>query len=68
MALLDILELGELLLSWRLYIGIAITCAICVLVFQIVSDDTIGWFICVPIGIIGLILGFRWQVRAGDKL
>lgn len=66
MALLDILEFGELLLSWRLYAGLAITGAICWLVFQIVSDETIGWFFCAPIGIIGLILSFRWQIRAGD--
>ena len=52
---MDLLEFGELLLSWRPYVGIAITCAACRLVFQIVSDDTIGWFFCAPIGIIGLI-------------
>lgn len=68
MALLDILEFGELLLSWRLYVGLAITCAIGWLVFQIVSDETIGWFFCAPIGIIGLTFSFRWQIRAGDKL
>ena len=68
MALLDILEFGELLLSWRLYVGLAITGAICRLIFQIVSDDTIHWFFCAPIGTIGLILSFRWQIRAGDKL
>ena len=68
MALLDLLEFGELLLSWRLYVGIAITCATCWLVFQIVSNETISWSLCIPIGIIGLILDFRWQIRAGDRL
>lgn len=68
MALLDILEAGELLLSWRLYAGVAITAAICRLVLQIVSNDTIGWFFCAPIGIIGLVASVRWQIRSGDGL
>jgi hypothetical protein len=64
MALLDILELGDLLLSWRLYVGIAITALLCWLVVLLVPSETISWTICVPLGITGLILSFRWQVRA----
>ena len=67
MALPDILEFGELLISWRLYAGLAVTCAICRLIFRIVSDETIVWFVCAPIGIIGSKPGFRRQIRAGDE-
>ena len=66
MARRDPPEFCERLLSWRLHVGIAMALATCRLVSRIVSDDTIGWFFCAPIGIIGLTLGFRWQIRAGD--
>ena len=64
MALLDILELGDLFLSWRLYVRLAITALLCWLVLQLVPSEAVGWAICVPIGMTGLVLSFRWQVRA----
>ena len=64
MALLDLLELGVLFLSWRLYVGIAVTAALCWLVFALIPDETIAWIVCAPFGITGLVLSFRWQIRA----
>ena len=64
MALLDILELGDLLLSWRLYLGIAVTALLCGLVFLLAPSEPIRWAICVPLGISGLLFSFRWQIRA----
>lgn len=64
MALLELLDLGELFMSWRLYVGLAATGVVCWLIFQAISNETIGWAICVPAGIIGVVLSFRWQIRA----
>jgi hypothetical protein len=65
-ALDDLFELGDLLLSWRLYVGIAITCGVCWLLLQAIPNETIGWAVCIPFGIVGFILSFRWQVRADN--
>ena len=64
MALLDILELGELLLSWRLYLGLALTALLCWGIVHVVPSEALQWIICIPLGFIGLILSVRWQVRA----
>ena len=63
MAILDLLELGDLIMSWRLYVGIAITAAICFGIMQVAPTDTVGWAISIPVGLIGLFLSFRWQIR-----
>ena len=63
MAILDLLELGDLLLSWRLYVGIAITVAICLGIMQVAPNDTVGWAISIPVGLTGLLLSFQWQIR-----
>lgn len=60
----DLFELGELFLSWRLYLGLAITVLICWAVVAIVSSQTAQILVCVPIGIIGFVMSWRWQVRA----
>ena len=67
MALFDLLEIGELFLSWRLYVGLAFTVALCVLAFSLIpssAPDWVDWVVCVPIGVAGAILSFAWQVRA----
>jgi hypothetical protein len=64
MALTDLFDLGDLFLSWRLYVGIAITAGLCWLVFMLTPNETVAWFVCTPLGIAGLALSFRWQVRA----
>jgi hypothetical protein len=67
LALLDLLEVGELFLSWRLYVGIAATALACWPVIAFVPNQTIVLAICIPIAITGILLSFRWQVRADTK-
>lgn len=64
MALPDLFEFGDLLLCWRLYVGIAATTAPCWLIFQFIPNQTFAAVIGVPLGIVGVILSFRWQLRA----
>ncbi len=54
----------DLFLTWRLLIAICVTAAIIFLVFTVVQDETTRWVICTPIGLAGVILGFRWQAKA----
>jgi hypothetical protein len=67
MALLDLLELGDLLLSWRLSVGIAATGALCWLIFHFAPNPTLAAVIGVPLAIAGVILSFRWQLRVDMK-
>ncbi len=70
MALLDLLEIGELFLSWRLYVGIAITVALCVVFFSLIpsgAPDWVAWSICAPTGVAGVVLSFAWQVRSDSS-
>lgn len=60
----DLLELGELFLSWRLYVGFALTGLLCWLICSVVSHQTAQLVLCIPLGLIGVILSFRWQIRA----
>ena len=59
-----LLEIGELFLSWRLYVGLAITAATCWAIVSLVSNQGMQLAICIPIGVAGLIASWRWQVRA----
>ena len=59
-----ILEIGELFLSWRLYVGLAVTAAICWLIVALVPNQILQLVICIPVVIAGLIVSWRWQVRA----
>jgi hypothetical protein len=68
---LDLIELvssiGELLLSWRLYLSFIIALGIVWLVFAFVPNEIARWIICSPVVIIGVVGGFYWQIRA-DRL
>jgi hypothetical protein len=59
-----LLEIGELFLSWRLYVGLAITAATCWAIVSLVSNQGMQLAICIPIGVTGLIASWRWQARA----
>ncbi|KRB07970.1 hypothetical protein ASD86_09210 [Lysobacter sp. Root690] len=50
MALMDIVEIGEALLSWRFYVGTAVTAALCWLVFTCIPNETVAWVIAAPLG------------------
>jgi hypothetical protein len=62
-----ILDIGEIFLSWRLYVAIALTGLVIWGVIGLVSDQTARWVTCVPLGIVGFAVGFYWQVRAAFK-
>jgi hypothetical protein len=62
--MLDFIELGEYFLSWRLFLGFALTGLLCWLIVSVVSNQTAQWVICTPIALAGIILSFRWQDRA----
>jgi hypothetical protein len=63
-AMLDWLEIGELFLSWRLYVGLALTGLLCWLIVSIVSSHAVQLVICIPVGLAGRVLSFRWQIEA----
>ena len=58
-----VLWIGEWLLSWRLYVGLALTALGCWLLVLAIPDYTVQWIICAPLGLIGAFLSFRWQIR-----
>lgn len=59
-----LLEIGELFLSWRLYVGFVITGLLCWLSFTSISNESVRLLVCVPVGLVGVFLSFRWQIRA----
>ena len=59
-----ILDIAEIFLSWRLYVMIALNALVIWGVISLVPDQTARWIICVPLGIVGVVVGFYWQVRA----
>lgn len=65
--MLDWLEIGELFLSWRLYVGLALTGLLCWLIVSIVSSQAVQLVICIPVGLAGVVLSFRWQMEADSS-
>jgi hypothetical protein len=59
-----ILGIGELLVSWRLYVGLAVTAAICWVVVALVPSRSLQLALCIPVVIGGVKASWRWQVRA----
>ena len=63
--MLDVLDFITALIDgfvyWRLFLSLCIMGGIIFLVFVLVHDQSARWVICMPIGLVGLILGFRWQ-------
>jgi hypothetical protein len=57
-------DLIELLLSWRLFLGIGITVLCCWILFSTFPMDTTKWALIIPAGLIGGFLSFRWQIRS----
>ena len=65
--MLDWLEIGELFLSWRLYVGFALTGLLCWLITSIVSSQAAQLVICIPVALTGVVLSFRWQIEADSS-
>ncbi len=66
--MLELLEIGELFLSWRLYVGLALTGLLCWLIITVVSNQTAQLAICIPVGLVGAVLSFRWQIDADSGI
>jgi hypothetical protein len=64
MSILDIIEIGDVLLSWRFYVGLAITGIVCWLAIAFIPNETAAWAIAIPAGVVGFVLSFRWQHQA----
>lgn len=62
--MLELLEIADLLLSWRLWLGIAVTASVCYSTVLLVPDRNVYLLVIVPVGIVGVILSFWWQIRA----
>ena len=60
----DLADLVDLFLSWRFYLGLALTAAVCPGVIQRVDTDVLRWVFCIPIATTGMLLSFHWQHRA----
>jgi hypothetical protein len=64
MAWLELLELFDLVRSWRFYGGIAATILLVWSVFQFIPNQSVAWVICIPLGITGSFLSLTWQSDA----
>jgi hypothetical protein len=60
----DVGEIGGLVGSWRLIVGIVFTCGLCLIVIFAIPNEILRWAICLPVGIGGSVLSVRWQVRS----
>ena len=60
-------SIAELLTSWRLFLSLAVTVGLVVLVLMLVPNEIARWIICTPIVILGAIGSFYWQAKA-DRL
>lgn len=62
--MLDLLELLEVFLSWRLYVGWALTGVLCVALGEVIPNETARLVVLIPIGAAGFVLAFYWQIKA----
>jgi hypothetical protein len=66
MSLLDLLDIADMFVHWRFFVGIGMTALLCGLIVLAVPTTGLAWLLCVPLGLLGLWLSFRWQSQAGD--
>ena len=57
-------EIGGLVGSWRLIVGVVITCGLCVFIVLAIPNEILRWAVFLPVAIGGTVLSFRWQVRS----
>ena len=51
--------------AWRFCLCAALTTSIIGLICAVVHQQPLQWLLCLPIGLLGLFAGIRWQSRAG---
>ena len=61
-----LLYLGEFLLSWRLYVGLALSAAACWLAVSLLPQAA-EWPAGLVLGLAGIFLSFWWQIRADSS-
>ncbi|MBW8367838.1 MAG: hypothetical protein K0M70_08275 [Arenimonas sp.] len=54
----------DLVVYWRMWVGLAITALVCWLLFVALPGPTAPWMVCLPVGVVGAFFAFRWQHRA----
>ncbi|MFD0739779.1 hypothetical protein ACFQZQ_10850 [Lysobacter koreensis] len=59
-----IVGIVDLFAYWRLGVGLALTALACWLLVVLIPNDTAQWIVCIPLGLVGVFLVFRWQHRA----
>ena len=59
-----IFTIMEILLSWRLLLGMAMTLSAVLVIVGIIPHEPTQYIIAVPVGVVGIFLSFRWQIRA----
>ena len=60
----ELLELADLFLSWRFFVGLVTTGLICLLSYIALDPSALAVPVTVVIGVTGVILSYRWQARA----
>jgi hypothetical protein len=64
-ALFELLfDLADLLLSWRISLGLMLTALVCWGLVSVLSNQNAQLSVCLPVALIGVFLSFRWQIRA----
>lgn len=62
-----ILDILELVTSWRFYLTLGLTALLIWLTITLVSNETARWVICLPLAIVGTGSGFYWEVRSNQR-
>jgi hypothetical protein len=62
--MLDLFELIDVILSWRLFVGIALTACVCLILAWVIPGRGIQLAVCIPLALVGVALSFVWQMRA----
>jgi hypothetical protein len=60
----ELLEIADLFLSWRFFVGLLTTGLICLLSYSVLEPSALAVPVTVVLGLTGIILSFRWQARA----
>lgn len=62
--MLELFDLSDLFLSWRLFLGIAITVGVCYGLVMLIPFRIPDLLVVILVGLPGAVLSFWWQIRA----
>ena len=63
MAIFDLLELADLITSWRFYVGAAVTVGIAIGLDRLIINETASLAVTIPVAAIGLVLSAYWEFK-----